>query len=611
MSPGHCEIEAALNGFESRLTTVDIDAGDTTRDLTLAVAPLSERVTVTTTKAGAADVQSTPVAITVLPARTLDQMGVRSVKDLAGVVPNVTIAQQNGLAQVTIRGIGTNSTVVGADPSSAVYVDGVYLGRPAMVFADFLNIERVEVLRGPQGTLYGRNAVGGTINIVSRQPTNTFESSARITAGSYDEVRAEAAVSGPLLRNKVMGGVAFLRGSREGFVEDLDHPDHSLGSDDTWAGRGQLRLVFGPRSELLLSGDYGRFDGIPLTNAKPIVPKPPSSFDNPASLWTVHASTPALGKNIQQGASAKLVVPLNGTTTVSSLTAYRKSDDRFVVDGDSTELVVGVTDVPDLQHQVSEELTVARGTPRLTLVGGAFFFRDHNEGQVEITNYPAMIADTPVRDDRHTGLGLFGQATYRASTRVSMSGGVRYSDEQKDLDTTGGVYRIGTPTLISPATFYAFVETANFDAWTPKASIQVQAARDTFAYFSATRGFKSGGFNPGEAVPEKAAFDPEFAWSYEGGLKRTMADGRIRSNTAVFYTTYEDLQVLSFVRPGVPEISNAGAATIKGVESRGCRSRGPRRTSREPGVMARRHLRSATSRVCPAARRCSTRQAIA
>ena len=276
-----------------------------------------------------------------------------------------------------------------------------------------------------------------------------------------------------------MGGVAFLRGSREGFVEDLDHPDHSLGSDDTWAGRGQLRLVFGPRSELLLSGDYGRFDGIPLTNAKPIVPKPPSSFDNPASLWTVHASTPALGKNIQQGASAKLIVPLNGTTTVSSLTAYRKSDDRFVVDGDSTELVVGTTDVPDLQHQVSEELTVARGTPRLTWVGGAFFFHDHNDGHVEITNHSAMTQIRPFAMIDTQAWALFGQATVSVSTRVSVSGGVRYSDEQKDLDTTGGVYRLGTPTLISPATFYAFVETANFDAWTPKASIQVQAARDT------------------------------------------------------------------------------------------------------------------------------------
>ena len=102
-----------------------------------------------------------------------------------------------------------------------------------MVFADFLNVERVEVLRGPQGTLYGRNSVGGTINIVTRQPTNTLETSVRLTAGNYHKLRAEGAVSGPLIKNKVMGNFAFLRGTREGFVQDLNHPDHSLGSEDT------------------------------------------------------------------------------------------------------------------------------------------------------------------------------------------------------------------------------------------------------------------------------------------------------------------------------------------------------------------------------------------
>ena len=132
-----------------------------------------------------------------------------------------------------------------------------------MVFADFLNIERVEVLRGPQGTLYGRNAVGGTINIVSRQPSNAFDRATGYTAGSYDEVRAEAVVSGPLRREQGDGRRLLLPfgGSREGFVEDLDHPDHSLGSDDAWAGRGQLRLVFSLGSELLLSGDYGSSTG--------------------------------------------------------------------------------------------------------------------------------------------------------------------------------------------------------------------------------------------------------------------------------------------------------------------------------------------------------------
>ena len=150
-----------------------------------------------------------------------------------------------------------------------------------MAFMDFLDVERVEVLRGPQGTLYGRNSVGGTINIVTRQPTNTLETSVRLTAGNYDKLRAEGAVSGPLIKNKVMGGFAFLRGTRDGFVKDLDHPDHSLGSEDTWAGRGQLRVVFGTHSELLLSGDYGRFEGVPLTYAKPIVAKPGFTLRQP------------------------------------------------------------------------------------------------------------------------------------------------------------------------------------------------------------------------------------------------------------------------------------------------------------------------------------------
>jgi iron complex outermembrane recepter protein len=172
-----------------------------------------------------------------------------------------------------------------------VHLDGVYLGRPAMVFADFLNVERVEVLRGPQGTLYGRNSVGGTVNIVTRQPTNTLETSVRLTAGNYHKLRAEGAVSGPLIKNKAMGDFAFLRGTHKGFVKDLDHPDHSLGSEDTWAGRGQLRIVLGTHSELLVSGDHGQYEGVPLTYAKPLVAKPGFSFDNPPAYGACGRAT--------------------------------------------------------------------------------------------------------------------------------------------------------------------------------------------------------------------------------------------------------------------------------------------------------------------------------
>jgi len=562
---GRYRVTAAVKDFEPWSSEVDVGAGPAKLDVVLSLSSFSDRVTVTATKTGVADVQTTPLAITVLPARTLEEMGVQTAEGLAGVVPSVTMSQHTGGAQVTIRGIGTNSTVAGADPSSTVHLDGVYLGRPAMVFADFLDVERVEVLRGPQGTLYGRNSVGGTINIVTRPPTQMLEASVRLTAGDYDKRRGEGALSGPLVKGKLMGSVALLRGTREGFVHDLEHPDHSLGSEDTWAGRGQLRLVFGTRGELLLSGDHSRNEGVPLTYAKPLVAKPGFRFDNPASPWAVRTSHLTSGKNIQQGASAKLMVRLNAATTLNSLTAYRKSNYRFFIDADATELALQTSDVPDLQHQVSQELTLVQRKPKLTWLGGAFFFDEHNEGRVEITVFPRQIQTRPFTKVGVKAWAFFGQATYSVSSRVSLTGGLRYTDERKDLDNMGGVYRLGTTILADPTSFYDYADTATYGAWTPKGSIQVQASRDAFVYVSATRGFKSGGFNPSATKPG-GAFNPEFAWSYEGGLKRTLAGGRVRVNAAAFSNDYQDLQVQSFVRPGVVDVSNAGAATIRGIE---------------------------------------------
>jgi iron complex outermembrane recepter protein len=575
LPPGRYLVTAAFSGLKPWSTGIDVGAGSATRNVVLEVPSLAESVTVTATKTGAADVQSTPVAITVLSATALDQMGVLTVEGLAGVVAGVTMSQHTGGAQVTIRGIGTNSTVTGADPSSTVHLDGVYLARPAMVFADFLNVERVEVLRGPQGTLYGRNSVGGTINIVTRQPTNTLETSVRLTAGNYDRLRAEGAVSGPLLRNRVMGNFAFLRSTHQGFVRDLDHADHTLGSEDTWAGRGQLRIILGAHGELMLSGDHGQYEGVPLTYAKPLVAKPgfssvpegtacPGCFVNPDSLWRVRTSNLASGKNIQQGASAKLAVRLNGTTMLTSLTAYRRSNYRFFIDADATELPVQTSDVPDFQRQVSQELTLVQRTPKLTWIGGGFFYDEHNEGQVEISVYPA-VQIRPFARIETKALAGFGEVTYGLSRRVSLTAGVRYTDEQKDLDNTGGRYWFGTASLANTASFYDYVDNATYQAWTPKGSLQVQASRDTLVYVSATRGFKSGGFNITATEPGRA-FNPEFAWSFEGGLKHVMSGGRVRANMAVFFNDYRDLQVQSFLEAGVVDISNAGSATIRGIE---------------------------------------------
>ena len=137
-----------------------------------------------------------------------------------------------------------------------------------MVFADLLDLERIEVVRGPQGTLYGRNAVGGALNLISKVPTNEAEASARLTGGNFDELRADLRLSGPLKRDRVMGSVAFARGVRDGYVRDVDHPDHPLGGDDLIAARGQMRIVIGRGADLLVSSDVSNQRGVPLTYNK-------------------------------------------------------------------------------------------------------------------------------------------------------------------------------------------------------------------------------------------------------------------------------------------------------------------------------------------------------
>ena len=156
-------------------------------------------------------------------------------------------------------------------------MDGVYLARPAMVLADFVDLERVEVLRGPQGTLYGRNAVGGALNIMTKLPSDTFEASARIAAGNLGAQRVEASVSGPIVAGRLRGSAALLRGVEDGFLRDLEHPGHPLGGVDVLAARAKLQYVWSPRVDLLLSADVTHQDPAPQIYPKVLAVKPGSS----------------------------------------------------------------------------------------------------------------------------------------------------------------------------------------------------------------------------------------------------------------------------------------------------------------------------------------------
>ena len=562
---GDHDVTAELSGFERARRNVRVKAGErSTVSFTLQLARVEETI-VTAAKAGERDVRTVPMAISVVSNATLGRLGTQTLGEAAALAPAVTLSQNTGFGQLTIRGIGTNVVNAGSDPSSAMYLDGVYLARPAMEFVQFLDLDRVEVLRGPQGTLYGRNAVGGAINLISRPPTNDFQAAADFTAGNFDALRANVRIGGPLKRDRLMGSVAFARGVRHGYVNDLEHPDHPLGGDDVTTARGQLRIVFDRRTELLLSSDVDHQDGTPLTFSKVVQAKPGFQFDNPPDLHDVRASAIAWNHTMHYGGSARLTAALTPSTTLVSLTALRKLDFEYFVDADITELKLLTTHQLERQHQLSEEITVSHQQPRLSWVGGLFFFDefDHQSYWVD-----QSAAGTQVRLDPRvdaTSRAAFGQATVGLTSRLSATAGIRYTREGKDIENAGGRYGLDDPNLAVPGSTYGYSDSITHSAWTPKVGLEFRLPNGALSYVSATRGFKSGGFNP-SSTAQGRGYAPEWAWSYEAGLKGALMGGRSRFSVSAFGMDYTNLQVQTPIGIGVYDIRNAAEANIRGVE---------------------------------------------
>jgi iron complex outermembrane receptor protein len=563
---GEYELAAERDGYLRAERRVRLPIGTVDVVFTLWVHGF-ENVVVTAAKTGEDDALTTPIAVSVLSGTELSRGAAQNIHDIAGSAPSLTFSQNTGFGQLTIRGIGTNVVFAGSDPSTAVYLDGVYLARPAMVLGDFLDVERIEVLRGPQGTLYGRNAVGGAMSVITKPPTNELEASARLIAGNHEALRAEGRLSGPLVPGRLVGSAAFLRGVRQGFVRDLNHPEKPLGGEDVAAARGKLHFLFNAQSSLLLSGDVIHQDPTPLTYSKVLAEKPGFQVDNPADLHEVRTSTPGESRNVQFGGSARFTVGLGRETTLTSLTAFRKLDYDVLVDSDISELDLAESHIHEIQHQWSEEVTVSGRRPGRTWVAGLFLLKDVDRQPTSIRLGGPGLENYLGPEVSATTGALFGQGTFGVTRRVSATVGLRYTRERKTIENAGGFYTLEPPVVLLPGS-YAYTDTLSHTAWTPKIGLEIQAGERTLAYVSATRGFKSGGFNV--SSPEAGrGYAPEWAWSYEGGLKARLAGGRATFQAAGFLTDYTDLQVQTAIRPGVLDISNAAAATIRGVELEG------------------------------------------
>lgn len=518
-------------------------------------------------------IQEVPLSISAVTGDALAKSSIYDTEALASTVPGLVL-QRDVVGKAVIRGIGTENFTVGGDPGVATYVDGAYMARSSTAIFDFFDVERVEVLRGPQGTLYGRNATGGVINVISKAPTDYFEARGSFTYGNYGMMRGEAAISGPISEG-VRFRVAGLYSKRDGFTTNIfpgiDRGLDELDTKDLWALRGRLDFDLGDRVTLELIGDIYRDDSNPpaFWYVDDTLPWQSPTSEYPRDIRTVsqgyETATPGFtdlsvgqaNRQDQTGFTARLKYE-GDSFNITSVTSWRDIEFDWVNDGDGLSDYLVVYFQRDESQQFSQDIQIAsNGDGPFQWIAGGFYLTEDSDGIYAIPLGPAFGGFTIgyVGTNETEAFGLFAEGSYSIGD-FTLTAGLRYSDESKDATLTYAI-----PAFLLELDYD---ESLSFDALTPRFVIEYEPNDQINLYASVTRGFKSGGFslldNP------LNAFDAEKIWAYELGLKSQTADNRLRFNVAGFYYDYTDQQ-LSQVTNLATQTRNAGSSTIWGIES--------------------------------------------
>jgi len=583
-----------------------------------------EEITVTARKREES-LQTTPIAISAFLALDMEKRNLSNLMEVTSFIPNVTVsstARGGGgpSANVYIRGVGQDDFLFTTDPGVGIYIDGVFHPRTIGGVMDLLDLERVEVLRGPQGTLFGKNTIGGAINVVSLKPTGETGGNAKVTVGRFGRIDARGSFDFPVIADQLLPKISFSTKNRNGYGKRLDFAtkkviDQSLGDEDQTAVRGAVRWLPSDKVTVDISADYSTWN---QNSAPTVVTKIDPSNAFPTLQWNEVIGTPSglpyddrflIPGNVDDsyGTGPNGVTyegwGVNGTVTwdmdedvsLKSITTYRAFKARFGRDGDGSPLPIVATDNRQKQHQFSQEIQLI-GTSfedRLHWQVGGFYFDEYGQDLNDVRlisgmfnafeALPGPIAsgfggagnflnqfldlDLDIFNEINiSSIAGFGQATLDVTDKLSVTGGLRYTHEKKDY--TLRHQRIASGLFIVPLTTVS----NNWNAVTPMGSLQYQLSDDIMTYASFSRGFKSGGFNgrPTEAGLVET-FDPEYVSSYEAGIKTELFNNRLRLNLAAFYMDYTDMQinVISFSQNTgslVLRTDNVGAATIKGLE---------------------------------------------
>ena len=518
-----------------------------------------EEVLVTAEKR-AGTVQETSVAITAYGSEELDLRGIEELEDLQFSAPNLVISHnsQSPVTYAYIRGIGSDQLVAGFDPGVAYHVDGIYVGQPSAMPGDMWDLERVEVLRGPQGTLYGRNTTGGSINVITREPGAEPDANMDFTIGNYGRKRIRAAFGGGIA-DGVAGRLSFIRDNDNGYQQNSagDNGDQT----DYTSVRGKLKFDLGESADIVLTAQL--FDSEGRQSQKRREPFGPISVyegatPNPTDPRKVAKDHPENLDLENRYFSGKLSWDL-GFAELVATTGYIDNEWYQDTDIDMSDNAVQFQEWRMETDQFTQEVqlvSTAEGPWEWIL--GAFYFDENLETDYFFEDSsPFGFVFMNGGELETESVALYGQASYdfrdQGGAPFRVVGGLRWTQDEKWIDEFQQIPAFGVN--------LADVMEEKWDEISGKAGIDWFFAEDAMAYLSYSHGYKGGGFSIGQFD----VFDPEIVDSFELGLKSRFLEDRAQVNVSAFYNDYQDLQV-NFLLFTLFTTDNAAEATIQGIE---------------------------------------------
>lgn len=572
-------------------------------------APLAEaepeiEVIMVTARKRAETLQDIPLAVTAVDQAAIARNAISTLADIQAQTPSLTIYAARGTSSTAtayIRGVGQSDPLWGVEPGVGIYLNDVYLARPQAALLDMLDVDRIEVLRGPQGTLYGRNTVGSAIKYISRRPTNELSVRADIATGNYQQRNGRLAISGPLLEDTLLGSLALGSFTRDGFGRNLQS-GAEVSNKDLVTGRASLLWLLNDNWDLELAADQTRDNsdvrGAQRMLANQFEPYFAGQSALPASTHRYNTDNgyQLPSRTDSRGAAVTLTWDGGANWQFKAISAWRDGDTKGSIDFDMGPYAIADVDADYFDKQLSQELQLNYQSDLWQAVFGVYLLDSEAGGTVRnrfglplaaLGLAPPQLIPGPIcrQFGVSTGqvdtqaLAIYADASWQLADAWRLSAGLRASREKKTADVLNQGY---TDDSFSQPSGVVSSDFRNSKSWTdlsPRLSLDYKANEDLLLYGSVSRGFKSGGFNVRAntvQVPRSAeAYDPETVVTYELGAKPTFGNS-LQLSVALFYSQYRDIQLSIFTGidtdgDGINDaffgdFTNAGKGHIQGAE---------------------------------------------